>query len=68
MMHFGLTDKDGIQLISADKFNLSVPLCGLIETHFALSYEEYKEHIETELESLYRTLEMYLGFKLLLKE
>ena len=68
MMHFGLTDKDGIQLISADKFNLSVPLCGLIETHFVLSYEEYKEHIETELESLYRTLEMYLGFKLLLKE
>ena len=43
MMHFGLTEKDGIQLISADKFSLSLPFCGLIETHFALSYEEYKK-------------------------
>ena len=68
MMHFGLTEKDGIQLISADKFSLSLPFCGLIETHFALSYEEYKKRIETELEDLYRKLEKYLGFKLLLKK
>lgn len=68
MMHFGLKNVNGVPLISEEKFNLSVPFCGLVETQFGLSYADYQLLIEEELECLYDTINSYMGFELLLKD
>lgn len=67
MMHFELKDKNGVSLISEEMFDLSVPFCGLVETQFGFSYNEYKALIETELSRIYNTINSYLGFESLLK-
>lgn len=67
MMHFELKEKAGNSLISEEKLNLAVPFCGLVETQFNLSYNEYQALIEKELVYLYDTISEYLGFNLLLK-
>lgn len=66
MMHFQLENKEGSSLISEEHFNLSLPFCGLVETQFGLSYNEYQKLIESELNSLYNVLNQYLGFESLL--
>ena len=68
MMHFELKDKNGTPLISEEKFDLSLPFCGLVETQFGLSYAGYQALIEAELNCLYDTINTYLGFELLLKD
>lgn len=68
MMHFGLKNRNGVSLISEEKFNLSIPFCGLVETQFGLSYAEYQLLVEEELECLYDTINSYMGFELLLKD
>lgn len=67
MMHFELKDKDRAPLIATDKFDLSVPFCGLVETQFSFSYTEYQAQVEAGLKNLYDTINAYLGFELLLK-
>lgn len=67
MMHFELKDKKGTPLISEEKFNLSIPFCGLVETQFGYSYADYQVLIEKELVHLYDVINEYLGFSLLLK-
>ena len=67
MMHFQLKDKNGKPLISEDKFNLSVPFCGLVETQFGISYAQYQALIEAELSYIYDTINTYLGFDMLLE-
>lgn len=68
MMHFALSNKDELFLISDEKFDLSIPLCGLVETQFGLSYAEYQALIEAELSVLYTSINTYLGFDMLLKD
>ena len=68
MMHFGLTDKDGDPLIDENSIDLSKPFCGLIESQFGKSYEEYQSNIETELESIFDRISKYLSFDLSLPE
>lgn len=66
MMHFGLTDNDGCSLIDEDKVDLSVPFCGLVESQFNMTYEDYKSKLEAQLISLYEIIKDYLDFDLLL--
>lgn len=66
MMHFGLVSKTGQALINKDSLDLSIPLCGLIETQFSMSYEQYKSKLEAELIYIADTITNYLGFDLLL--
>ena len=68
MMHFELKNKEGIPLISKENFDLSLPFCGLVETQFGMSYHEYQLLIESELTTLYNTINNYLGFELLLTD
>ncbi|WP_373482325.1 hypothetical protein [Acetobacterium sp.] len=63
MMHFGLFSKEGEPLISEKSFDLSVPLCGLIETQFGMSYEIYKSKVEAELIKISDAITNYLGFR-----
>lgn len=65
MMHFGLTDKDGNSLIFDNEFNLAVPLCGLVESQFNMTYDEYKIKLEVQLMTIYRKISDYLAFNLL---
>ena len=66
MMHFGLKDIKGNSLINEEKFNLALPFCGLVESQFNVSYEEYKSIIESKLYFLYNIIRNYLDFNLLL--
>jgi hypothetical protein len=68
MMHFGLLSKEGRPLISEESLDLSVPLCGLIETQFSMSYELYKSKVEAELVNISNTITSYLDFDILLSE
>lgn len=68
MMHFGLRDKTGSSLIEEKNFNLSIPFCGLIESQFKMTYNEYKTLLEKELAKIYDNIKEYLGFDLLLNE
>lgn len=63
-MHFALTDKLGNSLIAGDKFDLSIPLCGLVESQFNMSYSEYKSKLEEQLLSIYQQIKEYLAFNL----
>jgi hypothetical protein len=61
MMHFELIDKEGNSLINREKFNTALPMCGLVESQFnGMSYDEYKNAIETELVDIYDRLYEYL--------
>lgn len=62
MMHFGLTDKDGNSLIAEEKLNLSIPFCGLIETQFGMTYDEYMTRLEARLTLIYKKIKDYLAF------
>ena len=62
MRHYGLSDKDGRPSISSDKLDLALPLCGLVETRFNITYEEYQKSVEQELSKIYNTLHMHMGF------
>lgn len=64
MMHFGLTDRDGNPLIGIDNIDLAKPFCGLIESQFGKSYEDYQTSIEAELTMIYKNLSNYLNFDL----
>lgn len=67
MFHFGL-HKDKKPLIEKDYIDFSIPFCGLIESQFDMTYDEYKRKIEEELYNLYVNIRNYLGFDLLLKD
>ena len=64
MMHFGLTDKNGLPLISEEKIDLALPFCGLVESQFNMSYEDYKSKLENQLTLLYKLIKEYLDFDL----
>ena len=64
IMHFALTDKLGNSLIAGDKFDPSIPLCGLVESQFNMSYSEYKSKLEKQLLSIYQQIKEYLAFNL----
>ena len=66
MMHFGLWSKEGQSLIDENVLDLSIPLCGLIETQFNMDYEQFKNKIEAELAQISDVLTNYLDFELLL--
>lgn len=68
MMHFGLKAKDGSSLIDGTNVDLAKPFCGLIESQFGKSYEEYQSNIEIELESIFDRISKYLSFDLSLPE
>ncbi len=68
MMHFGLKAKDGSSLIDSANVDLAKPFCGLIESQFGKSYEEYQSNIEAELESIFDKVSKYLDFDLSLPE
>lgn len=60
VMHFGLKDNNGNSLISEDKLNLAIPYCGLVESQFEMTYDEYKDRLETRLTHLYQKIKKYL--------
>ena len=62
MRHYGLFDKNGMPLIKEEYFNLALPLCGLVESQFNVSYFEYQLSVENALAELYKELGDYLGF------
>ena len=64
MMHFGLKAKDGNSLIDGTYVDLAKPFCGLIESQFGKSYEEYQSCIEAELAELFDSISKYLDFDL----
>ncbi|MDL2276398.1 hypothetical protein LJC02_01970 [Breznakia sp. OttesenSCG-928-G09] len=66
MMHFGLINKEGKSLIDENNIDFSKPLCGLVESQFKLTYEEYKLKLEQELTFIYNMLSRYLEFEDLL--
>lgn len=66
MMHFGLIDSNKNSLISESKFDISLPFCGLVESQFNMSYDDYKLKIETQLNYIYEKIKDYLNFNLLL--
>ena len=68
MMHFGLKAKEGSSLIDGTNVDLAKPFCGLIESQFGKSYEEYQSNIEAELESIFDKISKYLDFDLSLPE
>jgi hypothetical protein len=62
MRHYGLTSKDGEALIDAEKFNLALPLCGLVESHFNTGYYEYRTALESKLFEIHNALFEYMKF------
>lgn len=64
MMHFGLTDKNGVPLVNEEKIDLSLPFCGLVESQFNMSYEDYKTKLEVQLVHLYKMIKDYLDIDL----
>ena len=64
MMHFGLIGSDYKPLICEEKINLSLPFCGLVESQFDMSYEEYKSKLEMQLLFIYEKIKDYMNFKL----
>jgi hypothetical protein len=65
MMHFGLYNGEN-PLIEKDKIDLSIPFCGLIESQFGMTYDEYKCKIEEQLYDVYGKIKGYMGFDFLL--
>ena len=68
MMHFGLKSKEGTPYIDANSIDLAKPFCGLVESQFGKSYEDYQTLIEAELTEMYNRISNYLDFDLALSE
>jgi len=66
MRHYNLINNNFDVMISHDKINLALPLCGLVETHLNKDYYEYRTLLENELICLYDNLLHYTGFDVLL--
>lgn len=64
MMHFGLLNNNGSPLINEEKINLALPFCGLVESQFNMSYEDYRSKLELQLTLIYETIKDYLNFDL----
>lgn len=64
MVHYGLKDKNNQSLLKEECLNLGLPLCGLVESIFDMSYLEYQRNIEAELECFSSTIAEYLDFDL----
>lgn len=53
MMHYGLINKENKFLIEEQKFNLNIPMMGLVESCFNnINYFELKKNIKEELENI----------------
>jgi hypothetical protein len=63
MRHYGLLNKSNEVMITPDKFNLALPLCGLVESHFNMDYFEYQALLEQKLFEMYDKLNEYMGLK-----
>lgn len=62
MMHYGLINKENKFLIEEQKFNLDIPMMGLVESCFDnLNYFELKRIIKEELENISRIIESILN-------
>lgn len=68
MMHFGLMSKEGTSYINANNIDLAKPFCGLVESQFGKSYEDYQILIEAELTEMYNSISNYLDLDLALPE
>lgn len=66
MMHFSLFNIEGTPLIDETQIDLSKPFCGLIESQFDMTYDEYKCKIEEQLSVLSEKIKDYMDFPLLL--
>ena len=62
MMHYGLINKDNKFLIDLQKFNLDIPMMGLVESCFDnLNYFELKNKIKKELENISQVIDNILN-------
>ena len=66
MMHLCLFNDEGNSLIEETKIDFAIPFCGLIESQFGMTYDEYKSRIEEQLNVVYEKIKNYMGFELLL--
>lgn len=62
MMHYGLKNKENRFLIEEKKFNLDIPMMGLVESCFDnLDYFELKRKIKLELENISQVIDNILN-------
>ena len=62
MMHYGLINKESKFLIKEQKFDLDIPLMGLVESCFDnVNYFELKKYIKDELENISQTIDNILN-------
>lgn len=62
MMHYGLKNKENRFLIEEQKFNLDIPMMGLVESCFDnLDYFELKRKIKLELENISQVIDNILN-------
>ena len=62
MMHYGLINKEKKFLIDEQKFNLDIPMMGLVESCFDnLNYFELKKKIKEELENISQVIDNILN-------
>ena len=62
MMHYGLINKENKFLIKEQKFNLDIPMMGLVESCFDnVNYFELKKYIKDELENISQTIDNILN-------
>ena len=55
---------NGVSLINEEKIDLSLPFCGLVESQFNMSYDDYKAKLEVQLINLYKMIKDYLDIDL----
>ena len=62
MMHYGLINKESKFLIKEQKFDLDIPLMGLVESCFDnVNYFELKKYIKDELENISKKIDNILN-------
>ena len=62
MMHYGLINKENKFLIEEQKFNLNIPMMGLVESCFNnINYFELKKNIKEELENISQVIDNILN-------
>ena len=62
MMHYGLKNKENRFIIEEQKFNLDIPMMGLVESCFDnLDYFELKRKIKLELENISQVIDNILN-------
>ena len=62
MMHYGLINKENKFLIEEQKFNLDIPMMGLVESCFNnINYFELKKNIKEELENISQVIDNILN-------